>query len=134
MSAGRRPFVAAVWLIGLGVVFLAQRVTGWSWNEAWPLFVILVGVGGLTAAVADDSRHARGIGRFWSLTWPVSWLVAGTALLAATSGRLPVGPAEMIDGVWPWVALVLGVWFLVGALVGESEPPVRDAPRRALGA
>ena len=36
-------FVAGTWLIGLGLVFLIRDWASWSWGEAWPLFVILVG-------------------------------------------------------------------------------------------
>ena len=38
--------VGAFWLIGLGVVLLLQQSLDWSWGQAWPLFVILAGVGG----------------------------------------------------------------------------------------
>jgi hypothetical protein len=125
MSRRRRgPFVAAVWLIGLGVVFLVQRAASWSWNEAWPLFVILVGVGGAAGTLARDRHPLRGPRLLWALTWPVAWVVAGAALLLATVGQVPIGPGELVDRAWPWAALVLGLWFLVGAIVPDRDVPV----------
>ncbi len=45
MTGQRRGAItAATWLIGLGVVLLVREVMDWSWGQAWPLFVILVGV------------------------------------------------------------------------------------------
>jgi hypothetical protein len=119
----RGPFVAATWLIGLGVVFLVQRAAGWTWNEAWPLFVILVGVGGIAGTLAADRRPA-GIRILWALTWPLAWIVAGVALLTATVGPLSLGPAELIDRAWPWTAVALGAWFLIGAIVPDRDDSV----------
>ena len=62
---------------------------GWSWAEAWPLFVILVGVGAGVSAIVGG---ARGLGMLWAVTWPVAWVVVGVLLLASTTGSLGVGP------------------------------------------
>ena len=116
--------IAAVWLIGLGLVFLVQRAAGWDWNEAWPLFVILVGAAGIVSRLVGRRRPVRGIQILWALTWPIAWIVAGVALLLATVGSLSIGPAELIDRTWPWAALVLGAWFLVGAIVPDRDAAV----------
>ncbi|HET7029576.1 MAG TPA: hypothetical protein VFI34_03620 [Candidatus Limnocylindrales bacterium] len=124
MNARHTPLVAATWLIGLGLVFLVQRAAGWTWSEAWPLFVILVGAGGMAGTLAGDRRSTRGVQVLWALTWPVTWIVAGGALLAATSGQLPVSALDLLDRWWPLAALVLGVWFLVGAAVPVPDVAV----------
>ncbi len=95
-------------------MFLVQSAMGWSWGEAWPLFVILVGVAGIVTALIEG---LRGVGGLWSLTWPVAWTVVGALLLASTTGSLGIGPGELIERYWPWALIVLGVWFLIGAIV-----------------
>ena len=114
MTARRGSLVGATWLIGLGVVFLVREAMDWSWDQAWPLFLILVGVAG------GVSTLVRGVGRssvLWALTWPVAWIVIGVILLASTTGTLATGPAELFAEWWPWVLVILGVWFLIGAFV-----------------
>ena len=45
--ARRGSLIAATWLIGLGVVFLVRELANLSWAQAWPLFLILIGIGSL---------------------------------------------------------------------------------------
>jgi hypothetical protein len=118
-TSGRGALIGATWLIGLGVVFLLQRSMDWSWDQAWPLFVILIGV---SAAVSSLVGRVRGLATLWVLTWPVVFIATGTVLLASTTGWLGLGPRELIDQGWPWVLVVLGGWFLVGALVSGGLP------------
>ena len=85
MTRSRRgSLIGATWLIGLGVVFLVRQAMGWSWAEAWPLFVILVGVGAGASAVIGG---ARGLGILWAVTWPVAWVVVGPTGCPARAGR-----------------------------------------------
>jgi hypothetical protein len=115
MSGGRRgSLIAATWLIGLGVVFLIRQATDLPWSQAWPLFVILAGIGSL---VSTALSWRPGVANLWAFTWPIGWIVVGGILLASTTGNLDQGPAELIEAYWPWVAIGLGVWFLIGALV-----------------
>ncbi len=114
MAARRGSIIGATWLIGLGVVFLIREVMGWSWGEAWPLFLVLVGVAGAVSALVGG---ARGWNILWALTWPVAWIVIGKILLASTTGYLGVGPGELISTWWPWVLVMLGAWFLIVAFV-----------------
>src|SRR5512147_699676 len=122
MTQSRRgSLVAATWLIGLGLVFLIQQAADWSWSEAWPMFVILVGAGGLVSTAVRGNLGIRGL---WDFTWPAAWLVVGVLLLLSTTGNLASGPGELISDWWPLALVVLGVWFLIGALVptrGSSE-------------
>jgi LiaI-LiaF-like transmembrane region len=117
--ARRGPFIAATWLIGLGVVFLVRQSLDIPWNEAWPLFIILVGVVGLVTTALNGFR---GLADVWSFTWPVVVTVAGVILLASTTGRLSEGPLETLDQWWPVALVVIGVWFLIGAFVPRGAP------------
>ena len=118
--ARRGSFVGAVWLIGLGVVFLVQQTNDWSWNQAWPLWVILVGVGTFASTLVSWRPGVAGI---WSFTSPIVWIVVGSLLLLSTTGQLGQGPGELISEYWPWVAVGLGIWFLVGAVLPWGQNP-----------
>jgi hypothetical protein len=118
MTRSRRgSLIAATWLIGLGLVFLIQQAANLTWSEAWPMFVILAGVGGL---VSTAVRGDMGIAGIWAFTWPIAWLVVGAILLLSTTGNLGSGPGELISDYWPLALVVLGVWFLIGAVVPRS--------------
>jgi hypothetical protein len=113
--ARRGSLVAATWLIGLGLVFLIRELGSYSWNEAWPLFIILVGVASFV------SRAVRGgfslLTAPWAFTGPIAWTIIGVVLLLSTTGNLGEGPIELIDTWWPWLLVALGVWYLVGAII-----------------
>lgn len=99
MSRSRRgPILAATWLIGLGLVFFLQGASGWGWGEAWPLFVILVGVATLVGTAVDG---IRGVGGIWAFTWPVVAILVGLGLLAGTTGWLGQAPLEWLATWWP---------------------------------
>jgi hypothetical protein len=53
----------------------------------------------------------------WAFTWPVAWIVVGSILLASTTGTIGTGPGDLITQYWPWVLIILGVWFIIGAFV-----------------
>jgi len=118
-SARRGPFLAATWLIGLGVVLLVQQLLDIPWTEAWPLFVILVGVVSFVTTALDGTR---GMSVLWAFTWPVVTIVIGAVLLASTTGVFAQGPLEMLLQWWPILLIVLGIWFLFGALFARSTP------------
>ena len=106
--------VAATWIIGLGVVFLLQQALELSWGEAWPMFLILAGVGGLVGVVVGF----RGLrSPFAALAWPVGLLVIGTLLLMSTTDALGVGPGELVARWWPVAIIAWGAWLLLAALV-----------------
>ncbi len=116
--ARRGSLVAATWLIGVGLVFLIREVGNLSWAEAWPLFVILAGVASFV------SRAVRGgIGLLeapWAFTGPIVWTIIGVILLLSTTGNLGQGPIELIEAWWPWLAVGLGAWYILGAIVPRS--------------
>jgi hypothetical protein len=116
----RGALIGGTWLIGLGAVFLIRGAMDLSWTEAWPLFVILVGVASLITTLID---RRPGRWSFWSLTWPLVWIGVGIVLFLSTTGQLATGPGELIAQYWPWLLIGLGIWFLIGALVPRGRPP-----------
>ncbi|MEX2184462.1 MAG: hypothetical protein WEC14_08435 [Chloroflexota bacterium] len=125
MSGVRRgPFIAATWLIGLGVVFLVRQAADLSWGQAWPLFVILAGVASLVESMLSWRPSVAGI---WAFTWPAAWIGVGTVLLASTTGNLGQGPWEWFSETWPYLVIGLGIWFLIGAVI-----PSRGGPQERL--
>jgi hypothetical protein len=113
-SARSGSLIGATWLIGLGTIFLIQRFADLSWGQAWPLFVILIGVAGLVSAIIRGRFDASGI---WAFTWPVAWIVIGVLLLMSTTVAIGRGPAELIAEYWPWALIALGIWFVIGAVL-----------------
>jgi hypothetical protein len=124
VSGSRRgAFVGATWLIGLGIVLLVRQATDLPWGQAWPLFVILVGV---ASFVTTALSWRPSIGGLWDFTWPIAWIVAGSVLLASTTGNIAQGPGEIIDQYWPWAVVGLGIWFVIGAIVPGGPKSVED--------
>ena len=112
-GAQRGSLVAGTWLIGIGVVFLIRQAYDLSWSQAWPLFVILVGVASLVQNALSWRPTVAGM---WAFTWPIVWIIVGSVLLLSTTGRLGTGPGELISQGWPWLLVALGVWFLIGSI------------------
>jgi hypothetical protein len=120
-TARSGQLVGATWLIGLGIVFLVKQATDLPWEQAWPMFVILVGVATLVSTMLRPWRRRMGI---WSYTWPVAWIVVGSVLLASTTGTLTQDPWEIVVEWGPWFLIALGVWFVVGAFLPIGQGPV----------
>ncbi len=112
--------VAAAWLMGLGTIFLVRDYAGLSWGQAWPMFVMLVGLGMLASSVAWGPRHWSGS---WWRVWPVAWIGVGFVLLMSTTGRLAVSPGDLVSHWWPLIPIGIGAWFLVAAVwPGRAVP------------
>ncbi len=108
--------VAAVWLIGLGIVFLLQQTLDWSWGEAWPLFVILAGVGGIAIGLITVRPFAE---RMVALAWPVALAVVGVILLLGSTGTLGTDLGSIVRW-WPVALIVLGAWYLIVAFMPRA--------------
>lgn len=129
MSTSRRqPYgprsgaiIAAVWLIGLGLVFLIQQAFDMPWADAWPMFVILVGAGSL-ASVLVAMPYGRA--SIVAVGWPVFLIAIGVLFLLATTGVLGVGVGELITEWWPLALIILGGWFLLMALLPWGRGPI----------
>lgn len=117
IPARRGSLIAATWLIGLGLVFLVRELANLSWAEAWPMFVILVAVGSFVSTAVRG--RFSGIGTLWAFTSSVAWAAIGVILLLSTTGNLGEGPVEVIVEGWPWLAVALGAWYLIGSVVSR---------------
>jgi len=117
-NARTGSLIGATWLIGLGIVFLVQRAADLAWSQAWPMFLILVGVAGFVSAVIRRRWDYAGL---WAFTWPVAWIVVGSLLLASTTGTIGTGPGDLISEYWPWALVILGVWFIIGAFLPSGR-------------
>jgi hypothetical protein len=115
--------VAATWLIGLGLIFLIRDAAGWTWPQAWPMFVILVGVGMLASSFAYATRQWAGS---WWLVWPVAWIGIGFVLLMSTTGKLGVDPDDLVSQWWPAIPIGIGIWFLVASVWPGRRAPVEQ--------
>jgi len=109
--------VGAVWLIGLGIVFLLQQTLDWSWGQAWPLFLILAGFGSITSVFLTVRPRGR-----WmvALTWPVAMIVVGVVFLLSTTGTLGTDLGDLLRW-WPVLLIVLGAWYLVVAFLPRAR-------------
>ena len=113
------PLITATWLIGLGVLFLVRDFLNLGWGEAWPLFIIWIGVGTLVSQLVRLGRAPIGA---WSLVWPLAWIAVGSVLLLSTTQVIETSPGELIGEWWPVVPIVIGAWFLVAAVWPWRRP------------
>jgi hypothetical protein len=112
-GARRGMLIAATWLIGIGVLFLVKQAGDLSWGEAWPLWIILIGVASFVSATLDGRFRVTSI---WAFTWPIVWAGVGVVLFLSTTGNLGPSAGDVIAQWWPWALVVLGIWFVVGSI------------------
>lgn len=117
-----RMLIAATWLIGLGSVLLIREISGWSWQQAWPLFIIYAGTAGAVTAVINRHHSRLGV---WSIWWPLAVVAVGIVVLLATTGSLGIGAGQLIQW-WPLAVIALGVWFLIGAIFVRQPPTTTE--------
>jgi hypothetical protein len=101
----------AVWLIGIGSVFLVQQLADWPWRQAWPLWVVFGGTAMAASAIVRRRRTPEGL---WGLWMPLAVIVVGLVLLASTTGSIALGIADLLP-LWPLLVIGVGAWLLIGA-------------------
>lgn len=120
----RRPqgglLVGGIWVMGIGLVFLVREYLGWSWGEAWPLFVILAGAAGF---ISQLIAHSEGPG-LWGLVWPLVTAGIGVVFLLTTTGQLDISLGELVSNGWPWLLVAWGAWNLVAAFWPGDDAPI----------
>ena len=140
MSASNRgTIVAGIWLITIGAVFLAQAALDLPWDEAWPLWVIAVGVGsGLSSLVALSGRRRSASIILWALVWPAIITVVGVLLFVDLAGLADIDAVGILVQWWPLTLIAIGLIVLVGALwprqrgvIDQVAVPVGGAAARA---
>ncbi len=119
--AHRGTMIGGIWLIGLGLIFLAQQLLDIPWSQAWPLFLILAGV-------ATGARHLLGWGRrrqgaLVSLIGPIILIGLGVVFLVNNSGLWRVELGEL----WPLVLVAIGILLLIGAILPGSRVAAADS-------
>lgn len=116
-GAQRGAVIGGIWLIGLGLVFMVQQVMDISWARAWPLFVILAGIG--TGASGIVGLAGRRIGPWTivsSLIWPVIVVAIGVLFLVDLAGLAEIDAFGLLSRWWPLLLIGLGVIVLIGAV------------------
>ena len=116
--------IAGVWVMGIGAAFLIRDVAGWSWGEAWPLFVILTGAAALVSQVVTGSEGPG----LWGIVWPLVIVGAGVLLLLSTTGQLAISTGELVAQGWPWFLVAGGLWNLVAAFWPAGRRAMSDGP------
>jgi hypothetical protein len=148
MTDGRRGIVAGVVLIGLGLLFLADRVVDVDLARAgWPLFVIVPGLlvfawgvtqpgregvglavgGGITTVVGLilAVQNATGLWATWAYAWALvgpggtGLGMAGYGLLRGDSSMVGAGLRSLAAGI----ALFLAFGLFFEGLIGLSGRP-----------
>lgn len=111
-----------LWLIGLGLVFLVQQAMDLAWGEAWPLFVVLAGVGtGISSLVGLSGRRISPWTIAWALLVPAIVAAIGVLLFVDLAGIADVDAFGFLGRWWPVVLIAIGVLILVGALLPRQR-------------
>lgn len=115
-GAQKGGLVAGIWLIAIGSVFLIQQALDLSWTRAWPLFLIMAGVGsGASALIGLAGRRISPLAIAWALVWPVLLVVVGTLLLLDFAGLVEFDTFDVLARWWPVILIVIGLLVLAGA-------------------
>jgi len=123
-----RMVIVAVWLIGIGTVFLVKDGLRLAWGEAWPLWVIFFGVASGVSTLLD---RRRAIGGLWSLWFPLAMAAVGVLLLLSTTGSIVYTPGQLV-ALWPLALIAIGGWFLLGAFFVRPRNLAQEALHIAL--
>ncbi|HEX5396083.1 MAG TPA: DUF5668 domain-containing protein [Candidatus Limnocylindria bacterium] len=123
--AHRGAMTGGIWLIGLGLIFLAQQLLDIPWSQAWPLFLILAGIAGavqLLLGFGDRGAPAAWLG--W--IWPMLLIGLGVLFLGVTTGTLGIGFDDLVAW-WPLLLVGIGVLFLIGSVWPGQRGAAQDS-------
>jgi hypothetical protein len=118
MTPGQRgSVIGGIWLVSVGAVFLVQQVMGLPWSQAWPLFLVMAGVGtGASALVGLAGRPIGAWSVIWALVWPGIMIAVGLLLFVDLAGLADVDALDLLLRWWPAILIVIGVLILTGAV------------------
>jgi hypothetical protein len=113
----RGAIVGGVWLVGLGLVFLAQQALDLPWIRAWPLFLVLVGIGsGVSAIVGLAGRRRSAWVVVWALLGPLIVTTVGVLLVLDVAELVEVDAIALLATWWPVALILIGALILVGSI------------------
>jgi hypothetical protein len=130
-SARNAAVIPGIWLVGVGCVFLIQQASGWTWTQAWPLFVVMGGVCSGLSAYFGPRWAPAGLAVLWG---PIAVTAIGILLLAITTGELKALGTDDLVRWWPVAVIALGVWYLLGAVIVRERAPATEMVNIPLGA
>jgi hypothetical protein len=114
--------IGGTWLIGLGLVFLVQQAMDLAWGEAWPLFVVLAGVGtGVSSLVGLSGRRIGPWMIVWALLVPLITTAVGVLLFLDLAGLAGIDAFGFLSRWWPLLLIAIGVLVLVGAVLPRQR-------------
>ena len=112
----RGSLIGGTWLIAIGSVFLIQQAMDLPWPRAWPLFLIMAGVGsGVSAIIGLIGRRTGPLVIAWALVWPILLVAIGVLLLLDFAGLVELDTLELLARWWPIILIVIGLLVLAGA-------------------
>jgi hypothetical protein len=118
----RGSVIGGTWLVLLGGVFLVQQAMDLGWAQAWPLFVIMAGLGtGMTALVGLAGRRIGPLTVLWALLWPLITVAIGVLLFVDLAGIAEIDSLRLLGQWWPLALIVLGAVVLLGAVWPRSR-------------
>jgi hypothetical protein len=112
----RGAIIAGVWLIGLGLVFLIQQALDVPWGRAWPLFLVLGGVGSAASAIVGGALRRGAWGLVWTLVWPLLFVTVGVLLFLDFAGLAEIDAVALFLAWWPVALIVVGALVLISAV------------------
>lgn len=126
MTGSRRGAISGgIWLIALGGVFLVQQAMDLPWSEAWPLFIVMAGIGiGASSLLTLSGRRANGWTIAWLLIPPAIIIVIGLLLFVDLAGLADIDAFDLLATWWPLILIGLGLVVLAGALWPRGESVV----------
>lgn len=118
MTPGQRgSLIGGIWLVSVGAVFLVQQAMDLPWSQAWPLFLVMAGVGtGASALVGLAGRRIGTWSVIWALVWPAIMIAVGALLFVDLAGLADVDALDLLLRWWPAMLIVIGVLILIGAV------------------
>lgn len=113
----RGSLIGSIWLIAIGSVFLIQQAFDLPWARAWPLFLVMAGVGtGASALIGLAGRRTSALAVAWALLWPVLLVTVGTLLFLDFAGVLELDTLDLLARWWPMMLILVGLLVLAGAV------------------
>jgi len=121
-ASQRGMVVGGIWLIGVGVVFLVRQALDLSWGQAWPLFVILAGVGtGASSLLALAGRRRSPWTLLWALAVPAVITLVGVLFFLDLANIVEINAFELLGRWWPVILIGLGALILIGAVLPRQR-------------